>query len=35
MVPRGRSAKLQPAKNSWPNGSKRRRSRTCDEHEEP
>jgi hypothetical protein len=33
--PGRRSAKLQPAKNSWPNGSKRRRSRTHDEHEEP
>jgi hypothetical protein len=33
--PGGRSAKLQPAKNNWPNGSKRRRSRTHDEHEEP
>jgi hypothetical protein len=32
--PGGRSAKLLSAKNSWPNGSKRRRSRTRDEHEE-
>jgi hypothetical protein len=30
----GRSAKPLPAKNSWPNGSKRKRSRTRDEHEE-
>jgi hypothetical protein len=29
-----RSAKLHPTENSWPNGSKRRRSRTRDEHEE-
>jgi hypothetical protein len=33
--PGGQSAKLLPAKNSWPNGSKRRRSRTRDDHEEP
>jgi hypothetical protein len=32
--PGGQSAKLLPARNSWPNRSKRRRSRTCDEHEE-
>jgi hypothetical protein len=30
-----RSAKPLSARNSWPNESKRRRSRTCDEHEEP
>jgi hypothetical protein len=30
----GRSAKPLPARNNWPNGSKRRRSRTRDEHEE-
>jgi hypothetical protein len=32
---RGRSDKPLLARNSWPNGSKRRRSRTRDEHEEP
>jgi hypothetical protein len=33
--PGGRSAKLLPTRNRWPNGSKRRHSRTRDEHEEP
>jgi hypothetical protein len=32
--PGGRSAKQLPTKNRWPTGSKRRRSRTREEHEE-
>jgi hypothetical protein len=32
--PGGRSAKHLPAKNSWPTGSKRKRSRMRDKHEE-
>jgi hypothetical protein len=32
--PGGQSTKLLPARNSWPNGLKRRRSRTHDEYEE-
>jgi hypothetical protein len=32
---RGRSDKPLPTRNSWPNRSKQRRSRTHDEHEEP